>query len=114
MLSLMSIIDSPKYELDESIDEFGRTTQIAGSCTYRNQLPFLIPLAVLNGALLLLTLIQAWKGRKLSTEFSESKHIFNILIITLVVIVLAGPVIMLSKQTASVLVFMTSVTNFIL
>jgi hypothetical protein len=70
---------SPLYwkrvPVEGSKDKFGRYWETFGSCVSDMGLPYIITLCLVNGAALLLALVQAYKARHIKTEFSESKHI---------------------------------------
>ena len=78
----MAIISPVKYVVpDEVISLNGETIQRPGFCNYGDSLQFLIPLIVLNVITILLMMIQAYLARNITTELSEAKYIFIVLVL---------------------------------
>jgi len=64
-----------RHPVEYAEDEYRRSTKYEGTCTNSNHLYykwFIVALAVINGAALLLANVQAYRARHIRTEFSES------------------------------------------
>lgn len=76
VLTCWTILDPPHWERDVlEWDMYGRPLTTRGYCHSDRQAAFLGPLVAINGIALLLALWQAWIGRGITTDFSESKYI---------------------------------------
>ncbi|CAB9510575.1 Gamma-aminobutyric acid (GABA) B receptor [Seminavis robusta] len=67
----------------DNYDRFGRSVESYGGCRAEGgllYLIFLVPLALANVAVLLITTVESWRGRKLPSQFSESKFVLVSLI----------------------------------
>lgn len=76
ILTLWTALDPPRFwrEIIE-IDEYNRAIQSTGYCTSDHLAAFIAPLLVVNGCAMILALWQAYVGRNITTDFSESKYI---------------------------------------
>lgn len=80
ILGIMTGLKPVQYVLYPSAwDQFGRATEYQGSCQYNGRPEYLIPLAVINGLVLIIAVIESWQARHLSSEFQESEGIFRAL-----------------------------------
>lgn len=81
-----------RYELEpSSLDEYGRATEFEGYCQYNGRPEYVVPLALINGCVLLLAIAENWQARHLSTEFQESTGIFRALFSILLVLFVGIP-----------------------
>jgi hypothetical protein len=110
----MSALSPTEYELIvESQDEFGRPEEIRGQCQFRESLPYVTSVCLMNFGALLLTVGQAFKARNLSTEFAESAQIFRALTAITLVLFVGGPVLLLARDNADTFVFVASAIIFV-
>lgn len=58
-----------------AIDPYDRTVESSGRCVSNHMAAFAGPLLAINGCALILALWQAYVGRGITTEFSESRYI---------------------------------------
>ena len=56
-------------------DNYDRATYSIGICYSEKSTPFVWSLVLINGVAVILALYQAYRARKITTEFSESRHI---------------------------------------
>lgn len=110
----MTAIDPITFKWYREINSEGATARIYGSCNYNDALDFLIPVMVFLIVLLIMLRFQAWKARNISTEFSESKQIFKVLVIFDIAIFLGWPILFLSQDSPNVLVLMSASINFLI
>jgi TRAP-type mannitol/chloroaromatic compound transport system permease small subunit len=76
----------------------GETIIPSGTCDYGGSIDFLIPLIVLFSITMFLMMFQSYNARNLSTDLSESKFIFIILVSFDLVFLLGVPVIILARK----------------
>jgi hypothetical protein len=114
ILSIMSGLSPTDYELIvESYDEFGRPEEIRGQCTFKESLPYVLSVCVINFGALLFTIAEAFKARNLSTEFAESIQIFRALLTITITIFVGGPVLLLARDNANTFLFVASAIIFV-
>ncbi|KAL3920739.1 MAG: hypothetical protein SGILL_003106, partial [Bacillariaceae sp.] len=116
ILTLMTALNPPQYRIntiETSNDAFGRPRESYGACAYQEQGWFFLALAILNGGILVLSVLQSWHARGLATEFSESKYVFLALASTTVVIFIGAPVLVLARDTPNATLFLGSSINFV-
>eukprot|EP00934_Nitzschia_sp_Nitz4_P003085 Nitzschia sp. Nitz4//scaffold5_size260463//201228//203703//NITZ4_001011-RA/size260463-augustus-gene-0.20-mRNA-1//1//CDS//3329555427//3075//frame0 len=114
VLLLMTILATPTFELVvESEDNFGRPTDIRGQCDFEDAMPYISAVSGLTFLALLLAIGEAYQARNLSTEFSESVHIFKALIAIALVSFIAGPVMLLARDNSNTSVFALSALIFV-
>jgi hypothetical protein len=76
VLTMWTIMDTPYWNrVVLQYDPYGRVSESSGSCTSDHMAAYLSPILAINGCALLLALWQAYVGRGITTEFSESKYI---------------------------------------
>ena len=86
VLSLWSGLSSLEWErVPTQKDEFGRTTESIGRCTYSDSLPFVIVLAVIDIGSLIYACFEGYKAREISTECAESEYVFKSIALVLLV-----------------------------
>ena len=96
-----------------SRDEFGQPLESFGHCEWVESMSFLIPLASLQLVVLFAAVFEAWKSRNLSTEFAESKNIFQALLATLVVVFIGVPVLVIANDDPDASAFVSSGIIFV-
>lgn len=110
MLVLMTTLRPVYYDIVETTpDKFGRMTEIYGNCKFVNDgdggrkgaLAFLLPTIVVNGVMVCVGLLQVWRARNLSTEYSESRYIGSVLLISLLVAMFAIPMLVITRENPS-------------
>lgn len=94
VLILWTLLDPLTYarRAHQGTDGWNRVISSYGSCSSENLLPFLIPLAVLNIGVLVISNWQAYKARLIESEFSESTYIGFVMAIFLQCSLTALPV----------------------
>jgi len=109
MLVLMTTLRPVYYAIvQENDDRFGRPTEIYGNCKFtsdgdkKGALPFLLPTIAVNFIMVFLGLFQTWRARNLATEFSESRYIGMVLVISLLVALFAIPILILTQGNPNV------------
>ena len=114
LLGLMTGLHPAQWEERViSEDLFGRPVETYGSCARKQQLPFIIALSLVVGGALFFTIVQAYKARHLSTEFSETQNINQALIAIVMVCFVGVPGIALAKDNPNAHVFVTSAVTFV-
>ncbi|KAG7339697.1 7 transmembrane sweet-taste receptor of 3 GCPR [Nitzschia inconspicua] len=116
ILTVMTVLDPPQYRIvtvANSIDSFGRPREFYGQCSYQEQAWYFLALALLNGSILVLSVIQSWNARGLATEFSESKYLFLALTVTMIVVFVGAPVLVMARDTPNAILFLGSAINFV-
>jgi hypothetical protein len=68
----------------------------------------------MNVAVILLTLIEAWLARNLSTEFQESEYIFRVATMIVVLVCIGLPVIIMARGTPDACIFIASAVVFLI
>jgi hypothetical protein len=109
-------MNPPQYKINTvatSNDAFGRPRESYGICAYNEQGWFFLALAILNGGILVLSMLQSWHARGLATEFAESKYVFLALASTTVVVFVGAPVLVLARDTPNAVLFLGSSINFV-
>ena len=92
ILAIMTGLKPVQYELQpSSVDEYGRAVDFECYCQYYGRPEYVIPLALINGGVLLLAIAETWQSRHLSTEFQESRGIFRALSSILLVLFVGIP-----------------------
>ena len=94
-------------------DEFGQPIETFGHCAWNGSMAFLVVLASLQFLVLLAAVIEAYKSRSLSTEFAESKHIFQALNGILLVVFVGVPVLIISDDNPNASAFVSSAIVFV-
>lgn len=78
-LAIWTTLNPLKWErvFLDSTDEFDRPDTTYGTCSHgkKSHLPYFLVISVLNFTMVILANIQAYRARKIATEFSESKYI---------------------------------------
>jgi hypothetical protein len=113
ILTLWTVLDPPYWEREVlEVDQYGRPSETRGFCTSDHNEAFLYPLVAVNGIALVLALWQAWVGRGITTDFSESKYIamataciFQAIFMGVPILIIAG-----ENSTAQLFVFTTIVS----
>jgi TRAP-type mannitol/chloroaromatic compound transport system permease small subunit len=82
--------------INDTID--GEIIILRGTCDYGGSIDFLIPLIVVFAITMFLMMFQSYNARNLSTDLSESKFIFIILVSFDLVFLLGVPVIILARK----------------
>ena len=95
-------------------DRFGRQVESVGGCYSDNWLPYGIALFVVNGAALLLAVVEAYKARQITTEFSESKYIAMAVVCIFQAMFFGIPLILLTKQWPTAQTFVVTAMIFII
>jgi len=114
ILSIMTALNPIGYDIHVvSRDEFGQPIESFGHCEWGGSMGFLIPLASLQLVVLFAAIIEAWKSRNLSTEFAESKNIFQALIATLLVVFIGVPVLVIANDDPDASAFVSSGIVFV-
>ena len=116
ILTLMTALKPPQYTIntiETSNDAFGRPRESYGACAYQEQGWFFLALAILNGGILVLSVLQSWHARGLATEFAESKYVFLALASTTVVVFVGAPVLVLARDTPNATLFLGSAINLV-
>lgn len=82
------------YELHNSVDRFGRRNSSDSRCISDNGLDtyFFAFLFFMNGSMIVVANVQAFRARNISTEFSESKYILIAMVIILQALFISLPV----------------------
>eukprot|EP00977_Amphora_coffeiformis_P002856 scaffold537_cov175-Amphora_coffeaeformis.AAC.3 len=77
MLILWTVLDPLTYSRswDEGTDYWNREFSSSGACACKNPSAYLVPLGIVNAALVVVAVWQAIKARNIKSEFSESKYI---------------------------------------
>jgi len=77
ILTIWTILDPLKYErvLGEGTDFWNRNIESIGVCRSENSLAFLLPLAFIDFAMIVIATWQAFATRRIESEFAESKFI---------------------------------------
>ena len=101
LLVLMVIFSPIQYVpadvvINDTID--GEIIILQGTCDYGGSIGFLIPLIVIFAITSFLMMFQSYNARNLSTDLSESKFIFIILVSFDIVGLLGVPVIVLARK----------------
>lgn len=65
-------------------------------------------------SVLVVTLIEAWLARNLSTEFQESEYISRLVLVIVVLVCVGGPVIILSRGLPDACIFIGSAVIFLI
>eukprot|EP00429_Kryptoperidinium_foliaceum_P003419 CAMPEP_0176006070 /NCGR_PEP_ID=MMETSP0120_2-20121206/2532_1 /TAXON_ID=160619 /ORGANISM="Kryptoperidinium foliaceum, Strain CCMP 1326" /LENGTH=288 /DNA_ID=CAMNT_0017338797 /DNA_START=391 /DNA_END=1257 /DNA_ORIENTATION=- len=98
-----------KTEIVET-DQFDRPTETFSRCSLNDgQLPYILALIVLNLGCLIYAILQSYRARHLTTEFSESEYVFKALLTSLLAVVIGVPVLMLARHNANASVFVESI-----
>ena len=114
ILIFMSIFGPSKYEIIvERINVFGQEEEIRGQCTYGDAYPYLIAVGALCFAKLIFAFSQAYQARTMSTEFAESKSIFQALNAMIMVLFVGGPVLGIAPENANAFAFVGSAITFV-
>ena len=116
ILILMMVISPIKYEPIDKIEFDGETIELRGTCIYGDSIGFLVALVVIFLLAMGGMAFQAYNARKLSTEYSESKFIFIILVTCDVIVILGAPVLYLAREHifVNIRVYVESAMNFTL
>ena len=114
ILSIMTAMNPIGYGIHVvSRDEFGQPLEWFGHCEWTESMGYLIPLASLQLVVLFAAVIEAWKSRNLSTEFAESKNIFQALIATLLAVFIGVPVLVIANDDPDASAFVSSGIIFV-
>jgi len=96
VLSIWTSLSPIRWHRDvAAVDEFGRAISSRGSCKSNSYLPYMIILVVVNASVLVCAIYQAYKARTISTEFAESEYIAKALALTMIVCLVAIPVLLI-------------------
>jgi hypothetical protein len=84
LLTVMIFVDPITYQVHEAninTDDGTDNTdgQWFGTCNFKEQAAYVISLALMLLVLLSFVCVQAWKASEIASEYSESKHIFGML-----------------------------------
>uniref|UniRef100_A0A7S4AFU2 G-protein coupled receptors family 3 profile domain-containing protein n=1 Tax=Pseudo-nitzschia australis TaxID=44445 RepID=A0A7S4AFU2_9STRA len=114
LLSLMTALNPLTFEIQiVRVDEFDRPLETYPYCSKKTSLCYLIPLVVLNMTSAIIAIYEAWRARKIATEFSESQYIFKALISILLVVFIGGPITFIANDNPNALAFISSVIIFV-
>jgi hypothetical protein len=99
----------------ETVDMFGRPTETVGQCDRegKERLPFVICLLVINFFAIAFAMLQAWKTRSMSTEFSESRYIAIVMVSILLVSFVGCPVLVLAYGNPDATIFVANSIVFL-
>mmetsp|Transcript_7702 Transcript_7702/g.13558 ORF Transcript_7702/g.13558 Transcript_7702/m.13558 type:complete len:650 (+) Transcript_7702:302-2251(+) len=113
VLSLFTVLDPMQFRFYVTAeDRFSRPSSIYWRCEVEGHGEWMIPLTVLNFGILILSLVQAWQVRFLSTEFQETQSIYRVLSTMILVAFITVPVIILAQDNPDSKLFLTSATIF--
>jgi hypothetical protein len=100
ILICWTTIDPLHYDRHDvpGTDDWNRVIATYGHCTSRSLQIYLICLGIVNITAILLANYQAYKGRHIQTEFSESKYIFVINLCILQACIIGVPMIFVTKE----------------
>jgi hypothetical protein len=92
------------------LDAFGRVTQRYGYCSGANMstLRYLLPLATLNFGILVLSLVQAYKARNISTQYAETEYIYLSMLFIVAASILGVPILILAREDPDAFFFIFS------
>jgi len=96
------------------VDVYGRVIESSGTCYSSHTAPFLVPLIAINCCALIMALWQAYIGRGMATEFSESKYIAMATVCIFQAFVMGVPIIYISEKQTTAFFFVTSVIILII
>lgn len=106
ILTLWTILDPPHWERDVvEEDAYGRPIETRGYCHSDQEVAFLAPLVAINGIALVLALWQAWVGRGITTDFSESKYIAMATACIFQALFMGVPIVVIANDDATALLF---------
>lgn len=106
VLTLWTILDPPYLEREVlETDQYGRPSETRGFCYSDNQEYFLYPLVAINGVALILALWQAWIGRGITTEFSESKFVAMATVCIFQAIFMGVPIMIIADDDSTAYLF---------
>jgi hypothetical protein len=106
----MSVKNPVQYVLHESDD----SDNMYGSCEFSQQAAYILPVVFIIIFLLVMVCYQAWKARNLSSEFSESKYIFGMLLVMDLIVFLAWPVLFAVREIPNAMITTLAVVNFLM
>lgn len=95
-------------------NEFTQVLVSEGACRSAHSVGFVSAIVVVNGVALLLACYQAYKGRKVSTEMNESKHIGMAMIFIFMAFFFGVPLLFLTKGDRSASLFVLTTMCFVI
>lgn len=107
----MNVLNPIEWRVDVlATDQFDREVDVVGACRYgdKPQVWYIAALLVLNMGTLLLSIWQAWQARDLSTEFAESRHLFQAMLLIAVATFVTVPAVMATRNNPNVVLFLGS------
>lgn len=115
VLFIKTIFYPLHWEIEvENVDMFGRPTETVGRCSRDGQrLPFVIALLCINFFAMAFALLQAWKTRAMSTEYSESRYIAIVMMSIFLVAFVGGPVLVLAYDNPDASIFVGNAIVFL-
>eukprot|EP00934_Nitzschia_sp_Nitz4_P006032 Nitzschia sp. Nitz4//scaffold18_size181773//174112//177214//NITZ4_001947-RA/size181773-snap-gene-0.284-mRNA-1//-1//CDS//3329540107//6022//frame0 len=114
LLIIMTALGAPYFEfVVEDYDNFDRPSHVRGRCNYSDAIPYLAVMCSLDFLAVLLAIAEGYQARDLSTEFSESTHIFKALVAISLVSFVAGPIMLLARDNTNAFVFALSALLFV-
>jgi len=98
----------------ETVDMFGRPAETFGRCSGDGErLPFVIVLLAINFFAMAFAMLQAWKTRAMSTEYSESRYIAIVMISIFLVAFVGCPVLVLAYDNPDASIFVGNAIVFL-
>lgn len=114
VLSLWTALAPPEWARESvKFDVHGRAIESYGFCTYRDSWGYLVALGVIFIGTLAFTVWQAWKARKISTEFAESDYIARALSLILNTFFIGVPVLVIANDEPIAFFFVTTGIIFV-
>jgi gamma-aminobutyric acid type B receptor len=104
VLITWTIVSPIEYtrKVNDGTDDWNRPISSYGTCFVDDSKPYVITLSVLNIFVLILANYQAFKARKIETEYSESKYIVAIMFSMLQACILGIPILILTANQPKV------------
>lgn len=109
VLTVWTIHDKPYWEREIlEYDAYGRPSETWGYCHSDHYQAYLYTLVGINGLALVLAIWQAWIGRGITTDFSESKYIGMATVCIFQALLMGIPITMIAKEDPNALLFVVT------
>lgn len=109
ILTLWSVLDPLMYVRSDNkgLDGWGRVISTYGRCECDNAWRFVAPLCFINICTLILANWQAYRSRKIKSEFAESKYIAMCMLLLLEALLLGVPVFLVVQDDSPEALYLT-------
>lgn len=101
ILTIWTIFDPLMYVRSNNagLDGWSRVISTYGACQCDDARPYVVPLGVLNLGMLVMANWQAYKSRKIRSEFAESKYIAICMLLLLEALLIGVPILLVVKNS---------------